>query len=40
MNEVANQLLRLKKTKIPNLVYRGTLDPRKLVDKDGFLKKW
>ena len=33
-------MIRLRKTKCINLQYNKTLDPRKLIDKSGILKKW
>ena len=38
--EVSQKLIRLRKTKCINLQYNKTLDPRKLIDKSGILKKW
>lgn len=38
--EVSQKLIRLRKTKCINLQYSKTLDPKKLVEKTGILKKW
>ena len=36
VEDIPNKLIRLKKTKCPNLIYYKTLDPKKLVDKSGL----
>jgi len=38
--EVSSTLIKLRKAKCPNLLYYGTLDPRKAVDKSGLTKRW
>lgn len=38
--EVSQKLIRLRKTKCLNLKYKTTLDPKKLIEKSGIVKKW
>ena len=33
--EISQKLIRLRKSKCPNLAYHKTLDPKKLVEKTG-----
>ena len=33
-------MIRLRKTKCLNLKYKTTLDPKKLIEKSGIVKKW
>ena len=38
--EVSQKLIRLRKTRCPNLIYHKTLDYKKLMEKSGMTKKW
>ena len=38
--EISSKLIRMRKERCPNLIYHGTLDPRKIIDKSGVTKKW
>lgn len=38
---LAHKLIRLRKSRCSNLMYEAkTLDPKKLIDKDGMTKRW
>ncbi len=38
--EISQKLIRQRKSKCPNFRYYKTLDPRKMIEKSGLLKKW
>lgn len=38
--EVVQKLASMKKPSIPNLIYHGTLDPKKILEKTGITKRW
>lgn len=40
LEEVSQKLVRMRKTRCPNLVYYGSLDSRKIIDKANITKKW
>ena len=40
LEEISSKLIRMRKTRCPYLVYYGSLDPRKIIDKAGITKKW
>ncbi len=39
-DDVSSTFLRSKKSKIPDLIYFGTLDSRKVLEKSGITKMW
>ena len=40
LEEVSQKLVRMRKTRCPNLTYYGSLDPRKVLEKTNITKKW
>ena len=40
LEEVSQKLVRMRKTRCPNLVYYGSLDSKKILDKANITKKW
>lgn len=38
--DVSQKLASMRKTRIPDLVFYNTLDPRKILEKSGLTKKW
>jgi hypothetical protein len=40
LEEVSQKLIRMRKTRCQYLVYYGSLDPKKIIEKAGITKKW
>jgi len=40
LEEVSQKLVRMRKTRCPNLVYYGSLDSKKILDKANITKRW
>ncbi len=40
LEEVSQKIVRMRKTRCPNLVYYGSLDPKKILEKANITKKW
>lgn len=40
LEDVSQKLIRMRKTRCPNLIYYGSLEPRKIIDKANITKKW